>query len=222
MRMLRFLAPVVSAIGLIVAAPAHAADPSFLGSSGYGLTPSDQFLGRRAFNAAAHTFTRDPDLHVFKANYGLTDRLEVGASLFDFAGPFAKQVVLNGKYLLLPEARHGVGVTVGAFDITDEFDVDPSFYGYLSKNFGGGDGGYDLVLGVGFGMGIYDDDFFANGSIRLTDHLLGWAEWLSTDDSFNVGARLRIGGRLSFDAAVFDIGGDDDFGFGLTWRSGGR
>lgn len=222
MRMLRSFAPVAGAIGLILAAPAHAADPSFLGSSGYGVTPSDQFLGRRAFNAGAHVFTRDPDLHAFKANFGLSDRLEVGVSLFDLAGPFAKEATLNGKYLLLPEARHGVAVTIGAFDITDELDIDPSFYGYVSKRFGNGNGGHDFVLGVGFGSGFYDDDVFANGSIQVTDRLVGWAEWLSRGGVFSAGARFHLGSRVSFDAAMFDIGGDDEFGFGLTWRSGGR
>ncbi|MBI3910393.1 MAG: hypothetical protein HY320_05600 [Armatimonadetes bacterium] len=234
MRPLRYVLPLVGAAALAFCSPAQAA-PSVLGPSGDLLTPTNRFLPARSLNGGFHILLDvdkldDEDIRIFKANYGVMDRLEAGFTVFDVGGGTfsGKEVTVNAKYLLLTEAQHGVAVSVGVFDLTDELDLDPGIYIYVSKDItsllgrkieSGAPG--SLEVGAGVGGGIYNG-FFANGRLHLTKNLDVFAEFLDDAEAIadgatvNVGARLYIGRNLTIDSGLFDL---DNFGVGLTFTT---
>jgi Exopolysaccharide biosynthesis protein YbjH len=197
-------------VGLATVRPALAA-PNYLGSTGLLMTPSADVLQLREWNAHVHG---SEDFTTYGASFGLFENLEVGVTGYDFKHGGGTNALINAKYRLVPESKSVPAIAVGAVDISDEFNVDPSIYLVISKALGmvspGGTTGLQLRGHVGVGQGIYDT-VFGGVDLILTPRLLLMAEYDSSD--FNFGARLGLTPEVRADLSVLD----GKFGAGLSY-----
>ena len=177
--------------------------PNFLGATGLLMTPSAYTVGR--FAAAAHVYGGSR-FNSYGAQFGPHERLELGFSYLDIHGPDGcacgdDRVVANGKLNLLRETRGTPAFSVGVVDAFDELDLDPGWYVVASKDL------TPLIPGnrvglrahLGYGAGIYSDEFFGGIELSLTRPGIGrsfrrpsvdlLAEYVDRD--MNVGLRGR-------------------------------
>lgn len=199
-------------VGLATARPALAA-PNFFGSTGLLLTPSADVLKIREWNAHVHG---SDDFTSYGANFGLFENLEVGVTGFDIKHGGDTDALINAKYRLVQETKSVPAVAVGAVDISDEFDIDPSIYLVISKALGtvsgAGSTGLQLRAHVGVGQGIYDT-VFGGVDIVLSPRLLLIAEYDS--DDINAGIRIGLTPEVRADLSVLD----GKFGAGLSYTA---
>jgi len=99
---LTFLRPAAAAPPSIINGGANT--PNFLGSSGLLFVPSAYTVGDRGVSAF---LTGSDRLSTYGGLLGITDRLELGVSFFDFHGGRGDDnISVNGKFALLkPLAR---------------------------------------------------------------------------------------------------------------------
>jgi hypothetical protein len=197
-------------MGIATVRPAAAA-PNFLGSTGLLLTPSADVVRLREWNAHVHG---TDDLTTYGANLGLFENLEVGVTGVD-PDVGSSEALINAKYRLVPESATVPAIALGAVDLADELDIDPSIYLVVSKAlgaFGVETGGYQLRGHLGIGDGIYDD-IFAGVDLIINPRLLLMAEYDSND--FNFGARLGLTPEVRVDLAILD----GDFGAGISFNA---
>jgi hypothetical protein len=199
-------------LGLATVKPAGAA-PNFLGSTGLLLTPTADVLRLREWNAHVHG---TDDFTTYGAAIGIFENLEVGVTAFD-PDIGNDDALINAKYRLLAETATAPAIAVGAVDITDELEVDPSIYLVISKALGmtggsGAYGGYQLRGHLGVGDGIYDD-IIAGLDLIFNPRLLLMAEYDGND--FNFGARLGLTPEVRVDLAVLD----GNFGAGISFNA---
>lgn len=199
-------------VGLATVRPAAAA-PNYFGSTGLLLTPNADVLHIREWNVHVHG---TDDFLTYGGNFGILENFEIGVSAFDRKHGGGTDALINAKYLLVPEKKSVPAIAVGAVDITDEFDVDPSIYLVISKALGtlssAGTTGLQLRAHLGIGQGIYDS-VFGGVDLILTPRLLLMAEYDSND--FNFGARIGLTPEVRADLSVLD----GNFGAGLSYTA---
>ena len=155
------------------------------------------------------------------ANYGIADNLEVGFNAFQRlnsqGGKASRQTILNGKYAFAPERETKPGFAVGVIDITNAVDTTP--YVVLSKSLGkclrlwnGEITNFRGHIGLGGGQ---LDGVFVGFSAFLGNRFTLMFEWDSHDP--NIGARFTPIPGLRLHAALFDVGGRDDVGVGISY-----
>jgi hypothetical protein len=199
-------------VGLATARPVAAA-PNFFGSTGLLLTPNADVLGLREWNAHVHG---SEDFTSYGANFGLFDKLEVGVTAFDVKHGGGTDALIDLKYRLVPETKSVPAVAIGAVDVADELDIDPSIYLVVSKALGSlsaaGSTGLQFRAHLGVGQGIYDT-VFGGVDLVLTPRLLLMVEYDSSD--FNFGARVGLSPEVRADLSVLD----GKFGAGLSYTA---
>jgi hypothetical protein len=198
-------------VSLATVRPAAAA-PNFLGATGLLNTPTADVLRHREWNVHVHG---TDDFVTYGANFGIVENLEIGVTAFDRNHGGGTDALINLKYRLLPETKSVPAIAVGAVDVTDEFNVDPSIYLVVSKALGklsSGAGGYQLRGHVGIGQGIYDG-VFGGLDLILTPRVMLIAEYDS--DDFNAGVRFGLTPEVRADLGVLN----GKFGAGLSYTA---
>jgi len=195
--------------GLATVRPAVAA-PNFFGSTGLILTPTADVLRVREWNAHVHG---TDEVVTYGANFGLFENLEVGVTGID-PDSGSSDALINLKYRIVPESASVPAISIGAVDIADELEVDPSIYLVISKALGSpsATGGHQLRAHLGIADGIYDD-FFAGLDYVINPKLLLMAEYDSND--LNFGARIGLTPEVRIDLAVLD----GEFGAGISFNA---
>lgn len=192
--------------------------PNFLGATGLLYIPSAYTLGDREW--AGH-FHANSDFHGGGILTGITDRFELGLTFLDtqddtnrsFFDEGDTQVLANGKFNLLTETRSRPAFAVGVIDAFQELKSDPSWYVVASKYFTRGDTDqrFALIGHLGYGDGIYNDDFFAGAELLFNRNMSAMAEY--QDGKFNVGVRARYRG-FAATVGLFDT---KQFGGGISY-----
>jgi len=200
------------ALVLSLAAPGAAA-PSYLGPTGLIFTPTAGVAPMRSWSAHGHG---TKDLTLWGVDFGLTDAIEVGATLLD-PSPGGTRVFGNGKWQVTKEkGTSSPAIAIGVIDVADS--IDTSVYGVISKGFGrvalGSRTGIGLRASVGYGTGLFDDNIFGGAELLWTDKLTLMGEYDGRD--INVNARLMIGRGVHADLGLLD----GRFGGGLAYSAG--
>jgi len=203
--------------GLItLASSAGTAAPSFFGYTGLVAVPTADALDRGEYNLGAMLLNVEEgaDSHVYLANAGLSDALEVGFIRFKPEGATG-ETLINAKYMFRAETAGNPALAVGVIDLTDETNT--GTYVVLSKSLGGE---AKTALGeitsprVHFGVGGGRlDGIFGGVSATLGDRFLLMAEYDSKNVNF--GARLAITPEIRIHGALLD---GDDVGTGITFN----
>jgi hypothetical protein len=192
-----------------------AAVPNFLGTTGLLLTPSAYTVGDRGLAGHVHG---SGSFYSFGGLIGPMDRLEVGLTYAHADGGFLGDedgVLLNLKFQLLKENVALPAVSVGVTDTFDSLDLDPSWYLVASKDISQMIPFIPVRVHLGYGGGLYDDEVFAGGEVRL-GLVNGIAEYANGD--VNLGLRLRVQG-FAATLALFDF---DRIGGGISYTTGIR
>jgi hypothetical protein len=209
----------ISVLAFALAAPAGAS-PNFLGPTGLLNTPTALTLPQLSYNVFFHggDFPGGDEFITWGANFGITEAIEVGGSIFD-PDPGSNKALLNAKYAFTKDTTSTPGIALGVVDLTDSIDL--SIYGVLSKGFGrvptGGSSGFGLRAHVGFGTGIFDDNIFGGAELLFSDRLSAIAEYDGRDVNF--GATFRLGRGVEIKGALFDA---DELGLGISYSAGLR
>jgi len=207
------------ALALAIAAPAYAQEPgdpveepvtsarvpNFLGTTGLLALPSAY---TQANGGAAVFIGGTSDFFGGGATVGLGNRFEVGFSVIDFDEGDDTEFPINAKFQLLAEDENRPAIAVGVIDIFDTLDVDPTWYVVASKYFTRSEIEQRFALKghVGFGGGLFDEEFFLGGELFFNPQLSLMAEF--HDDAFNVGGRWTSNG-FAVTLGLFDL---DRFG----------
>lgn len=164
-------------------------ETSLLGPTGLVLTPTAdlQPLGQATFGASRFRGT-----NVTFGVAGLTNRLEVGASLT--TGALPSRLLPHAKYRVWQSTGGDARFAVGLIDPFD--DIDTTFYGVFTKDFSLklGDLSPRLVsLSAGIGGGDFLDGFFG-------------------------GLNVPLNKKLSLQTEIVDFGGNSVWNAGLEYR----
>jgi len=206
----------VSALLAAVSGMATAA-PSFYGYTGLLVTPTADALNEGEYNVAGFALDVEEgaDSHVYAANMGLAESLEVGFARLKPEGR-SGETWINAKYRFLPETETHPAIAAGVFDLTDE--VETSTYIVMSKSIawrGSTELGEITAPRVHIGIaGGQIDGLFAGISLGLGDRFLVMGEYDS--ENINFGARLAISKEIRIHAGFLE--GGDDFGLGLSFN----
>jgi len=207
---------------LLMLAGVAAAAPSFFGYTGLIVVPTADALSADEWNVGAFSSDLGPRLETFEGQFGLRNGVEVGVARLRQGDD--RDTVLMGKYAIAPETDRRAGLAVGIFDPTDQ--VEATVYFAASKTFGRTLKAFDKEITsvrgtIGFGGGALDG-IFLGASGALGNRLLLMAELVNSNladgdsHSFNVGARLNVGGGFRLHGAFFD--NFDDFGYGASYN----
>lgn len=221
---LAFLRPAAAAPPSIIQGGANT--PNFLGSTGLLYAPSAYTVGDQGISAFLSGSDR---LSTYGGLFGVSDRLELGLSFFDFHGNGVDDdFAINGKFALLKEGTITPGLAVGVVDAFNELSLDQSWYVVASKDLTSLTTltGFNLSAHLGYGHGIYGRSLFAGAEVRLgrTPNLpvigsptfSGIAEWV--DGDVNLGLRGRYKG-FAATIGLFDFG---SISGGLSYTTGLR
>jgi len=197
-------------VGLAAVRPAAAA-PNFFGSTGLLVTPSADVLGVREWNVHVHG---TDDFVSYGVNFGALDKLEIGVTGLDVQHGGDTHALINLKYRIVPETKSVPAVAIGAVDISDELDIDPSIFLVVSKALGSlssaGSNGMQWRAHLGIGQGLYDT-VFGGIDLVVTPRVMLIAEYDSND--FNFGVRLGLTPEVRADLSALD----GNFGAGLSY-----
>lgn len=204
----------IPVLALALALPAGAA-PSFLGPTGLLNTPTALTTPMAAYDVF---FYAGDEFLTYGVNFGLTEKLELGGSIFD-PDNGSTEGLINGKYTLTRDSAATPGIAIGIMDVTDS--IDTTAYVVLSKGFGsvalGGKKGFGLRAHAGFGTGILDDNVFGGAELLFTDRLTLIGEY--DGRNLNFGASFRVGQGVQIKGALFD---GDEFAAGISYSAGFR
>ncbi|HOJ22293.1 MAG TPA: YjbH domain-containing protein [Armatimonadota bacterium] len=198
------------------------ADTSMLGTPGGLVVPHARVLpeGRLQTTVSAVWIDRNDetkDNEWYSVNFGLLGTAEVGLSHVAYSSRKARDIVVHGKWLALPEKDRLPAVAIGVTDITGEVVSDPSVYLVASKLLWSprdeftGEARHPLWGHLGIGSGIYGDSPFAGiewGVARNTRLLVEWGKNLSYgrgDYLFHVGAQYQWRDRFTLSAGAMDM-----------------
>lgn len=225
-----YVVTVLLLIVLAISVSAVYAAPSFRGYTGLIKIPTADTLNLGQWNVGIMTENvSDFNANDIFANYGIADNLEVGFNSFQRAGAHiedgnaddendtTRQTMLNAKYAFAPETEAKPGIAVGVIDITNDVDTTP--YVILSKSLGNclrlWNGEITNFRGhIGLGGGQFDG-VFVGFSAFMGNRFSFQFEWDSRDP--NIGARFTPIPDLRLHAALFDVGGRDDIGLGISY-----
>jgi hypothetical protein len=182
--------------------------PNLLGATGLLLTPSAYVQRDRqisAFLGGNHDFVAGG------VSAGLCDRLELGLTALDGSDRFTDgdaHLLADAKLSLLRETLILPALSVGVVDAFDALNKGAGWYlvtskyliGYLSEAVTGQK--VALKLHVGYGGGIYDEEFFAGAELFFPRALSAMAEY--TNGKFNFGGRFHTRG-IAATLALFDF-----------------
>jgi hypothetical protein len=186
--------------------------PNFLGASGLLFAPSA--YAETEGNWTAFIYGHENFVDGGLRTGLIRDQLEVGFTVIGFDGGDT-EFLGNAKWNFLRETDSRPAVAVGVIDAFDQLDVDPSFYVVASKYFTRSEIEQRFALKghVGWGMGIFDDEFFAGAELFFDRNLSAMVEFVN--DDFNIGARYTHRG-FAFTIGLFDW---DDFGGGVAYTA---
>ena len=204
-------------VALLIALSAGAwAQPSFFGYTGLLRVPTADVLAPRAFNLGFNTIdvAGDNQTNAF-GNYGFPAGFEAG---IDRIKNGDSDTLLNAKYQFRAETVARPAAAAGIIDATGE--EQRTIYVVGSKSILGPPRLFagevtNLRLHVGLSAGGLDG-VLAGASVTLGNRLTLIAEYDS--DNWNAGGRLYLVSGLRAHVAWFDIGGEDDFGLGISFQ----
>jgi len=192
--------------------------PSFRGYTGLVVIPTADTLNSGEFNFGVMT----EDTGQFNANdiftnYGPTDNLEVGFDSHLGIDQTERETLINAKYKFLPETEDKAGVAFGLIDLTNE--IQSTAYAVASKSLVRRANIFDSdvtsIRGhIGIGGGRLNGLFFGLSAFAGNRVMFSF-EWDSMD--VNLGFRFTPMKGLRFHAALFDVGGRDDLGMGVSY-----
>ena len=212
---------------------AVAADPTIFGNSGLLMIPNDVVVRQNGFSIGAKSFHSElPDtdeafrFYSCSLNIGVWKNLEAGACLLDPKDGGSK-LLINAKYLALPETLNRPSIAVGVVDAASQLDEitgcndDPGFYVVASKNLTPevetvAKKSIRPVRGtLGFGTGIYNGvlaglDFLVTPKTGICLEYLN--SGLRDRSTFNAALRYRPalgfaveGGLINFEDASLGV-----------------
>lgn len=199
------------------------ANPSMLGVSGNLLAPDTQVMSTGTLALSGSYVWIDwngstKSNQWLSLNYGLMPNLEVGLSSVDYRTVPAKDLLFQAKYRVLEEKGKMPAVAVGALDISNELGfrratayVVASRFLWAHKDSFTGDTVHPLNGFVGWGTGLYGDNFFGGLEWQLRkdaklvleytkDRSLG-----SNEHLLNLGGQVNVGQHLTINAAAIDM-----------------
>lgn len=217
--MRRNLLGIMLCLALMAAAVGSAqASPSFRGYSGLVVVPTADTLnmGEFSFGAMAED-VGDFDASDLFVNYGPADNLEIGFNSISLSGVDDRETIINTKYRFLTESETKPGIAFGLIDLTNE--IEATGYMVASKSLARGVSIFDNDITnmrghIGFGGGRLDG-LFLGLSAFVGNRVMFSLEWDSKDT--NLGFRFTPVRGLRLHAALFDVGGRDDFGLGISF-----
>lgn len=199
--------------GAAMAAPA----PSYLGPTGYILTPNAEVTPASCVNIGAHNFviptvspSRVTSAH---GNIGIGNRLELGYTRLTFHDQFTPNVNLANAKLAVLGPSAPVQLAGGVIDAFN--DLFRTAYVVGQINVGEKLGKLkvipkSLTAGAGWGTGSVlspINGVFVNGGFSPVRQVELHGEWMNNTGMVNTGLRFRPSGKLS--GIVLDLGAID-------------
>ncbi len=204
-------------LGLFLACSASAV-PSFRGYTGLVIIPTSDTLDKGEFNAGI----MNEDYGNFTvnnafANFGVADNFEVGCNSFKKNENDPRETLLNAKYTIFLETNKRAGLACGLIDLTNE--IESTAYVVASKTLVRGINMFEKEVTsirghVGIGGGQFKGLFLGASAFAGTRVMFS-LEWDSQQS--NAGFRFTPFRGLRLHAALFDIGGKDNFGLGASF-----
>lgn len=198
-------------------APASAA-PSFRGYTGLVVVPTADTLNNGEFSAGVMTeHVGDFEANDFFGNFAPADNLELGINSFRAVNADNRETLVNAKYRIIPETDQRASVAFGLIDATNE--VQSTAYAVFSKSLTNRLSVFDNeITGVrfhgGFGGGQLEG-LFLGVSAFVGNRTMASVEWDS--EEVHLGFRFTPTRGLRLHAALFDVGGRDKFGLGVSY-----
>lgn len=191
----RLRALVLPALACALAAPAAAA-PSFIGPTGYILTPSADTIGSNNYAMAVH---HRAHINVLCANYSPLKSMEFGITAIDPTEPGDRNtdVAINAKMLLVRPNRTAPAISVGVWDAFGWTGT--GSYIVLTKGIRLSWPGEPIRTSVGFGSGTFSHGFWSL-DVPVTKWVSGITEF--DGSHLNVGARVGLPRGFTLDVAA--------------------
>ncbi len=206
----------VVALAAFVAGGSIAA-PSFFGYTGLIAIPNADTIAEKSFNVGyINVDLAGDDYYNFFGNYGLNENIEIGINRARIEGE-QSETILNGKFRISAETVKRAGLAAGIIDATGE--TERTIYVVGSKSLGNTLEMFDkeitnIRLHFGIGSGGLDG-LFVGASGIIGKRLAVLAEYDS--ENWNIGGRLYLLEGIRAHAGWLDVGGSDNFAFGVSF-----
>jgi hypothetical protein len=219
---------VVALSGAAMAAPA----PSYLGPTGYILTPNAEVTPGGCANIGYHffDFAGGPNrlgasnVSAAHANIGLGDRLELGYTRLIFHDNFTPSANLANAKLSVLGAKSPVMVAGGVLDAFNDIFRTAYVVGQINvgEHFSKTWIPRSLRVGAGWGTGnVFSpiNGVFVNGAVNPIRAVELHGEWMNNTGLVNTGLRIRPSKKL--DGLVLDLAAVDVTGVAGGWDPAG-
>ena len=216
------------------AAMAQAPAPSYLGPTGYILTPNADVTPAGCVNIGAHNFvlptvspSRVTSAH---GNIGIGNRLELGYTRLTFHDQFTPNVNLANAKLAVLGPTSPVQLAGGVLDAFNDLFRTAYVVGQLNvgEKMNSKFIPRSLRAGAGWGTGSVlspINGVFVNGAFNPMRAVELHGEWMNNTGMVNTGLRIRPSGRISgliLDVAALNVTGVGGVrGQGGGWELGG-